>query len=124
MTINFSKRVRRLLEELASVAYERELGTSLGPLFQSFERWQRKEIDAIALDDEVHRYSTGGPKRQLYLRYHNKTILPMIVAAAIVRGILRPAEVSDEIRIVLEDKIEYYKIGLADGSISFKEEED
>lgn len=124
MRFEASKRVRAHLSRLASIAHEREIEFQLQGLSQSFERWQRGEINSWDLDNAVHSFITGPKRRELYNRYNSKNIIVhMNVAQAIVRGILRPTEVPDEVRTALHEAIAFYQRGLADGSINFEEED-
>jgi hypothetical protein len=119
MKLEFSKRVRSLLRKLSATAYERELRVLLGELEGSFARWRRGEIDSIALAADVDQFARGPVKRRLDQRYEAAGILHMNVAQAIVRGILRAEEVPAEVLDALTKPIEFYRQGLADGTISF-----
>lgn len=115
--------MRNLLSELAAIAHERELGAHLQKLSQAFAQWKCGELKAWDVDDAVHQFANGFERRRLYTRYNTKSILHMNVAQAIVRGILRPTEVPDEVITVLKDAIAFYEKGLADSSISFDEQD-
>ena len=124
MKLKFSKRVRALLRPLAAKAYERELRALLSELEGSFARWRSGEIDSISLAEEVDRFSLRPEKRRLDQRYEEAGILHLNVAQAIVRGLLRPEEVPIEVLDALGKSIEFYRQGLADGTISFEPEQD
>jgi hypothetical protein len=123
MSFQASKRVRAHLSRLASIAHERELGAKLRDLSLSFDRWRNGDLNSWDLDNAVHRFITGPERRQLFNRYNSKNIAHMMVAQAIVRGILRPDEIPDDVSSALQEAIAFYQRGLADGSISFDEED-
>jgi hypothetical protein len=124
MKLEFSKGVGALLRRLAATSYERELRGLLGELEGSFARWRRGEIESIALAEEVDRFARGPVRRRLEQRYEGSRILHMNVAQAIVRGVLGAEEVPVEVLTALARPIEFYRKGLADGTISFEPEED
>jgi hypothetical protein len=124
MQFEASKRVRALVRDLAATAYERELQGYLTQVEQAFVRWRKGEIDARSLADEVDEFSRGRARHSLEQRYRTTRIMHMNVAQAIARGILRTDEVPGEVLDALERAIEFYRKGLADGSISFEPEED
>lgn len=99
----YSKRLKRLIREYASRAYEAELGRALGELEQQFAAWRNGQISAGELSDRVHAF-TRGPARELHQRY-NANLDDMQVAHAIVLGLLPrdelPAELLDALQPIL-----------------------
>ena len=116
------KRIRGILRQLAGTAHERELGGLLQPLAASFDRWRGGKIDTTAAA-EVDELAKGYARRRLAQKYSDDRIVHMIVAQAIVRGLLTEDEVSAEVFVVLERALEFYRRGLANGTISFDEED-
>jgi hypothetical protein len=123
MSREFPKRIRAALRSLAAVAQERELRRLLAGLDADFDRWRRGEIDSFALDDAVHHFARGRARRDLEGAYGSNDLMPMMVARAIVAGILEPAEVPAEVVEALDRELDDFRRGLADGSISFEADE-
>lgn len=90
---DMTKRQRRLLRELAGLAYERDLAGELTKVEQAFGRWRSGEMDAFDLEQLIHRFHQG-PARELFTRYQGDP--DWSVSHAIVRGILTEAEVEPE----------------------------
>jgi hypothetical protein len=124
MKFECSKRMRGVLRRLARTAYERELVALLKKLDTSFARWRRGEIGAGDLAAEVDLFAKGRARWRLDQRYRTDSIVHMNVALAIVRGLVTHDEVPADVRSALEKAIEFYERGLADGTVSFDEEED
>ena len=124
MKFECSKRMRGVLRQLAGIAHERELRELLKALDASFARWRRGEIDNGDLAAEVDDFAKGSARRRLSQRYSTDSIMHMSVAQAIVRGLLTQSEVPADVHVVLERAVEFYRRGLADGTVSFEEEED
>ncbi len=82
---------KRLLRQLATLAYERELGRELASLERGFQDWRQGRIDAFELTDRIHRFHNG-QARELYSRY-NVGNQRLAVASAILEGIIGEAEV-------------------------------
>ncbi len=124
MKFECSKRIRGVLRQLARTAHERELEALLKKLDASFARWRRREIGAFDLAADVDDVAKGWTRRRLDQRYRTDSIVHMNVAQAIVRGLLTEEEVPADVRAALERAIEFYERGLAEGTVSFDEEED
>jgi hypothetical protein len=124
MKFECSKRIRGILRQLTRTAHERELGGLLKPLAVSFDRWRSAKIDTKLLAAEVDEFAKGYARRRLAQKYSDDRIVHMIVAQAIVRGKLTEAEVPADVFAALERALEFYRRGLANGSISFDEEDD
>src|SRR5262245_3466 len=108
MMFDATKRVRALLRQLATTAYERELQGLLDELERSFVRWRQGQIDVVALAEEVDRFARGPARRRLEDRYRTTSALPMSVAWAIVRGILKTEEVPKEVLDPLGNVLAFY----------------
>jgi len=104
MRKEWTKSQRRLLRELSSKAYDRELARELGALEADFARWRRGEIDVHELSEQIHRFHNG-PARRLYLDYTG-THLELSVGAALGRGVLTEEEATPEILEALKGLIE------------------
>src|SRR5262245_47624331 len=111
MKIELTKRLRSFVRELSAKAHERELRRVLTPLATSFEQWRLNKRSTRDLLKEIDRLAF--PRRRLAERYETASIAPMLVAAAIVTGLLRIDEVPDEVVRALDKAIAYYRKGLA-----------
>src|SRR5262249_11364208 len=107
--------------QLAARAYE--LRVLLQPLDDAFERWRQGKMEIRELAAEIELFVNGPRRRRLDQRYHTESIIPMNVAQAIVRGFLTEQEVPAEVYIALENAISFYRQGLAEGTVSFDEED-
>jgi hypothetical protein len=87
--------IKKLLAELTTEAYERELHRKLAQLDQSFAEWRNGHISSGELSHRIHQYDIG-PSRELYKRY-NDNPHEMSVAYAIVVGILQRDEMPVEL---------------------------
>jgi hypothetical protein len=123
MKFEFSKRMRGVLRQLAAMAHERELHGLLKPLDAAFAQWRKGEMDSGDLVAKVDDFAKGPARRRLAQRYSIESIMHMNVAQAIVRGLLTPEEVPAEVHVALERAIEFYRRGLAAGTVSFDEED-
>jgi hypothetical protein len=104
---DYSKKVKRLLRELMTEAYERELHRELTKLDRSFSEWRSGSISSGELSHRLHQYETG-PSRELYKRYTD-TSADMAVAYAIMTGILKRDELPVELLAVLERPLSFYQ---------------
>ncbi len=105
----YPKRVKRLIREYASQAYEAELGLALADLEQQFAIWRSGQIGAGELSDRIYAF-TRGPARELWGRY-NANIDDMQVAHAIVVGILPRDAIPAELLGALQPIIAFYEQG-------------
>jgi hypothetical protein len=103
----YKKKERAKLRDLASEAYERELGSHLAELEKSFAAWRRGKLLSSELSNEIHEFHQH-VARDVWSSYQ----LPhpaMIVARAIAAGILKESEIPESLRIKLEDEIAVFK---------------
>ena len=66
-----SKAAKRHFRELTAVAHERELNKALAALSAHCDCWKKGELDASALNEEIHKASPGyfkGPVHVLQLQ--------------------------------------------------------
>jgi hypothetical protein len=103
----YSKPIKRRLRELMTEAYERELHRELLRLDQHFTAWRRGEISNGELSDRVHQYETG-PSRDLF-KHYNQTPHDLLVAYAIVAGILSTEEVAPEVLDAFQGPLQVYQ---------------
>jgi hypothetical protein len=91
----YPKRIRQLIREWMTEAYERELHRELTKLDESFAEWRRGAISSGELSHRIHEWETG-PSRALFKQY-NHGPQDVSVAYAIVVGILNEEEVPAEL---------------------------
>jgi len=106
MARTYSKKVRKLLREFWREAYERELHSELTKLDEGFSEWREGRISSGELSHRIHRYETG-PSRKLYKTY-NDGERDLMVASAIVSGILDRDEVPDVLLEALAGPINFW----------------
>ena len=103
----YPKHIKRLIREYAGQAYEIELGLALGELEQQFALWRAGQISAGELSDRIHVFHQG-PSRELWGRY-NARIDDMLVAHAIVTGLLPRETIPAELLEALQPTIAFYE---------------
>jgi hypothetical protein len=102
----YPKKIKKLIREFAEEAHERELHRELTKLDLRYEEWRRGKLDSGALSDEIHQYETD-PSCELFKRY-NGGLPDMMVAYAIVAGILKREEIPAELLEALTSQLEYF----------------
>ena len=102
----YPKHVKRLIREYAAQAYEIELGQALGELEQQFALWRAGQISVGELNDRIHAFHQG-PSRELWSRY-NARIDDMLVAQAIVTGLLPRETIPAELLEALQPSMNFY----------------
>jgi len=63
------KRLRRLIREYSSLAYEAELRLALQSLAEMFDTWRSGELSSFDLSDEIHKFHQG-TSRDLWKSYN------------------------------------------------------
>lgn len=91
------KHIRKQMRELISTAYSRELNRHLEELALKFDQWRKEVIDCWELSNMIHEFHDG-ISRDLYKMYNYGKDEDLLVARAIVHGLLSKDEVSDELR--------------------------
>ena len=105
MARTYTPKVKKLLRQFWIEAYERELHRELTALDQSFSEWREGRIRSDELSRRIHRYETG-PSRELYRTYHGGE-QDLVVASAIVSGVLDREEIPDALLDVLDAPIRF-----------------
>lgn len=97
---DYPRRIKKLLRELMTDAYEVELHREQTKLDESFAEWRAGRMSSGELSHRVHQYDTG-PARELH-KHYNYGPHDMSVAYAIVTGVLKrdqlPAELLQAIK--------------------------
>lgn len=101
----YSKAIKRQLNELNGLAHEAALRKALEPLARDFAAWQRGELGTFELKEKIHQFDHG-PARKLYSQYDLPGIIEVNVAAAIVDGLLDRAKISPELLAAIGDIID------------------
>jgi hypothetical protein len=104
---DYPKKIKRLLREWMTEAYERELHRELTKLDQTFGEWRSGKISSGELSYRIHQYERG-PSRELFTRY-NEGEQDMNVAYAIVVGILHRDEIPVELLEAIERPVNFYE---------------
>jgi len=102
----YPKKIKKLIREFAVEAHEQELHRELTKLDLRFAEWRNGQLGSGALSDEIHQYESG-PFRELFKRY-NGDLPDMMVAYAIVVGILKREEIPAELLEALTGPLEYF----------------
>lgn len=106
---DYPKQIKRQLRELVGQAYENELARELGKLEKRFEDWRAGKICAGELSEIIHRYHNG-PARELWGKYNQNPYTELLVASAMVEGILQKEDASEEVWPYVEAAIERYRL--------------
>ena len=107
MIRDYSKSMKRQIRELRAQAHENELASELTKLEQKFADWHAGKIGAGELSQIVHQYHNG-PARELF-SYYDSGDDDLLVASALVRGILSEADVPEEVRQHIQRLIDFCK---------------
>jgi hypothetical protein len=99
----FPKAIKRKLNELCGLAHEEALRRALEPLGRDFELWRERQLDSGTLAIRIHEFDHG-PARELF-NYYNRAWPEMVVAAAIVDGLLDRRQIPPEVLEAIGDMI-------------------
>ena len=100
------KPIKRALRELASRAYEIELGRALQVLHSEFERLQRGEVTPFDVSEAIHRFHQG-PARELFSVYTQRHPTAA-VAYAIHTRVLDRTQIAPDVLKFLEGSLSFY----------------
>jgi hypothetical protein len=89
-------------------AHEEALRRALTDLKKDFDRWERGELDAFELEQQIHKFHQG-PARELYVRFATNSMLELQVAAAIHEGLIDEESVPAEVMPYLEAALSFYR---------------
>jgi hypothetical protein len=110
--MNYSSHIKKMLRTWATEAYRRELERELNNLEKDLSAWKSGRISSEELRHRIHAWDTG-PSRALGKQYDYGQ-LDANVAYAVVIGILKEHELSDELLAALEPSLEIYRKMKAD----------
>ena len=103
----YPKKVKRLMQDWMTKAYERELHRELTVLDKSFAEWHAGAISNGELSHRIHEWERG-PSRALF-KHYNYGPPDMSVAYAIVLGILDEAEVPEELLEAISGPLAFFR---------------
>ncbi len=109
MIRDYPKSIKRQIRELCAQAHENELASELTKLEQKFADWHTGKICAGDLSEMIHKYHNG-PARELFV-YYNSGSDDLLVASALVKGILSESDAPEDVRQRLEPLIEMCRKG-------------
>ena len=92
----FTKSEWTRLRTLAGLAYERELEEALGEVMAGVDGVRAGSLNVFDLNERIHEFHNGAA-RELW-KFYNHLEAPLIVASALDRGYLKPAEVPTALR--------------------------
>jgi hypothetical protein len=92
----FTKSEWTRLRTLASLAYERELREALDEVMAGVDGVRAGSLNVFDLSERIHEFHNGAA-RELW-KFYNHLEPPAIVASALDRGYLKPAEVPTTLR--------------------------
>jgi len=89
---------------MAELSYEREMSALLDELTTKFDEWKEGAINWYDLNDKIHQYHSDD-SRWVWKTY--RRLKPrQLVVRAVVRGILQPGELPEEIRASVSEAAE------------------
>jgi thiamine kinase-like enzyme len=89
-----SKKMRKKLRELCTIAYTRELNHHLDHLGRRFDEWRNKCIDCWDLNELIHEFHDG-TSRDLFKVYHYTKNEAYLVSRAVQLGFLQKDELPE-----------------------------
>ncbi|GAK56443.1 hypothetical protein U27_03405 [Candidatus Vecturithrix granuli] len=103
----YPQQIKHQLHELAMIATEAELFLQLTELAEKFESWKQDAISSRELRHILLTY-VDGPSRELFRRNRE---LPddIVVADAIVRGLLNKDDIAEELWPYLQNGVQFYQ---------------
>jgi hypothetical protein len=104
MMRDLPKPIKRALRQLMDVAYERDLHRELEKLDQNFAAWREGAINSFELNELIHKHHNG-PSRELWSRYSSYSYADMLVASAVVEGLIKEEEVPPEVLAAIRQQI-------------------
>jgi hypothetical protein len=104
---DYPKHIKKQLNTLMSVAYERELTRELTQLAARFDDWRAGKIEAGELHDLIHQYHQG-PGLEIYKRYDFRDV-DWTVARAVALGLLSEDEILADVWSNIESRVQFLR---------------
>lgn len=102
-----TKRVQKLLRELAGQAWEAEMRVALGALARKFEQWEAGTLSSAELHDAIHAYHNG-EAREIWKR-HSMPDPRIPLAHAVATGVIAREKLPPEALEHLASLIELFE---------------
>jgi hypothetical protein len=104
---SFDRQERRMLRQLAGLAWERELASELTQLSDAFAAWRAGQLGPHELSDRIHEFHNGAARDLygLYTRVHPS----QLVARAIGRGLVSDRDAPSSLVAKLAKSVEFYR---------------
>lgn len=107
MRRQYSKPIRKKLQRLSSVVYQRDLDSELAKLNVRFDEWQAGEIDCFELSDLIHEFHDG-VSRKLW-KFYNRADPDTIVVHGLMDKIISREEAGDDVLEQIRPLLERYE---------------
>jgi hypothetical protein len=91
-----SKALKKEIRSLMGLGYERSLNAELIKLNRHFDAWKAQQMDPFELTEQIHVFHNG-PARDLYNRFGMRGLEELTIAALVVDGLLKEAEISADL---------------------------
>ena len=102
-----SKKMKKEIRLLCSMAYEEELKRALLGLAKKVDLWKSGVLTSAKLTEEIHMFHDG-ESREIFKRYAHP-MEKMCAAWAIANGILQRDVISPEVMEALKAEIAFYE---------------
>ena len=107
-----SKKLKKMLRQHASRAWEAEMQAALQALEAKFSQWKKGTISSAELNDAIHEYHDG-ISRDIWRRFStNKPRMPL--AYAVASGLITEKSLPAEVLEHIESTVEYFREQLRD----------
>ena len=106
--IEFTKKEKKKLSELADLAYQREMESLLMNLADKFDQFRSKEISCFELNELIHKYHDGDA-RDIYKLYSLKDGDLFFVGRAVSMGILKIDEIPESLKDSILQAVQFFK---------------
>lgn len=98
----------RTYDELAGIAYERELSHNLTVLTEKFMAWQQGQINCWQLSEAIHDFHDG-LSRDLFKLYNYEGNKSRLVARALAFHLIETDEVPSDLFQEIKNDIRFYE---------------
>jgi len=90
--------------DLQKELYKRELSIEMDALYASFQKWKRNECEVFELTNQIHTFYKGASK-EIFLKYERPSFADLNIANAVINGILKMEELSEELQPLISKKV-------------------
>lgn len=103
MNNQFSKRQRAILRDLTGKAHDREVHKLLSTIAEDFDAWRSGKKETWDLVDALDKFAKE--RRSTSSPYRDQSLAHIMVARAVVEGLLNSDEVPAEIQVAIADAV-------------------